>query len=82
MSNRRPISGQDRIQLVWGAALVLMGIAFFFRIPFIMGRIDEANQFASVRIFLHIALYLMAIILIGGGVKKLHRFWQGRQENS
>ena len=81
MSNRRPISGQDRIQLVWGAALVLMGIAFFFRIPFVMSRIADADQFASVRIFLHIALYLMAIILIGGGIKKLHRFWQGRQEN-
>lgn len=64
------------IQLVWGAALTLMGIAFFFRIPSIMDQVSEIDHFSSVRVFLHIAFYLIAIILAGGGIKKLYMFWQ------
>jgi hypothetical protein len=80
MSNRRQISGQEMIQLVWGAALLLMGVAFFFRIPLIMEQVAEIEHFDSVRIFLHIAFYLMAIILAGGGIQKLYRFRQARED--
>lgn len=74
------MSGQDMVQLVWGAALMFMGIAFFFRVPSIMDQLAEIDHFAPVRIFLHIAFYLMAIILAGGGIKKLYRFWQPGQD--
>ncbi|MBS0013229.1 MAG: hypothetical protein KFF46_04585 [Desulfobacterales bacterium] len=80
MSNRRQVSGREMIQLVWGAALLLMGVAFFFRIPLIMEQVAEIDHFDSVRVFLHIAFYLMAVILAGGGIQKLYRFWQTQKD--
>ncbi len=80
MSNRRPMSGQEMVQLIWGVALLLMGAAFFFRIPSIMEQLSGIDHFASIRVFLQIGFYLMAIILTGGGVKKLYRCWQINQK--
>jgi hypothetical protein len=41
-----------------------------------MDQVSEIDHISSVRVFLHIAFYLMAIILAGGGIKKLYMFWQ------
>ncbi len=58
--------------LVYGVALILMGIGMIRRIPVKTPQILEQNpQLASAETFVYFSLYLIAVLLIGGGVKKL-----------
>ncbi len=59
------------LQFVWGMALVLAGIGVFFRIPQVMPQIKAISQFADVIGFIYFCFYLLGILLIGGGIKKL-----------
>lgn len=56
-----------------------MGVAFFFRISIIMEQVKEIEYLASVHVFIRIAFYLMTILLLGGGIKKIYRFMQIRE---
>jgi hypothetical protein len=67
-------------QLIWGIALVLMGLALFFRAPQLMPRIESIEQFSSVSVFIRFCLYFVGIFLIGGGAKKIHSNW-GRADD-
>ncbi len=60
------------IQLIWGIALVLAGIGVFFRIPQVMPTIAKIEQFSGVMIFIRFCFYLIGILLIGGGSKKIY----------
>lgn len=60
------------IQLIWGGLLVLAGIGVFFRIPQVMPRIKTIESFASVIWFIYVCFYLMGILLIMGGARKLY----------
>ena len=71
------------IQLVWGGLLVLAGIGVFFRIPQVMPRIKTIESFSSVIWFIYICFYLLGILLIMGGARKLwenYRKLKGDQE--
>ncbi len=58
--------------LVYGVMLILMGIGMIFKIPEKTPAILEQNsQLASAEIFVYFSLYLIAVILIGGGAKKI-----------
>jgi len=59
------------IQLVWGGLLVLAGIGVFFRIPQVMPKVREIEQFSSAIWFIYICFYLLGILLIMGGGRKL-----------
>jgi nitrate reductase gamma subunit len=59
-------------QLVWGALLVLMGIAFFFKIPQAMHRVKSIESSSLEIGFIYFCLYLIDLGLIVGGVKKIH----------
>ena len=59
-------------QLVWGALLVLMGIAFFFQIPQAMQRIKSIESSSLEIGFVYFCLYLIDLGLIVGGVKKIY----------
>ena len=58
--------------MVWGAILVMAGIGVFFRIPQVMPRIEQIGQFSSVMFFVRFSFYLLGILLIGGGTKKIY----------
>jgi hypothetical protein len=60
------------VQLVWGTLLVLMGIAFFFRIPQTMHRIKSIESSSLEIGFIYFCLYLIDLGLIVGGVKKIY----------
>lgn len=60
------------IQLVWGGLLVLAGIGVFFRIPQVMPKIKTIEYFSSVIWFIYICFYLLGILLIMGGARKIH----------
>jgi len=59
-------------QIIWGIALVLAGIGVFFRIPQVMPQIEQIGQFSSITFFIRFCFYLMGILLIGGGSKKIY----------
>jgi Mn2+/Fe2+ NRAMP family transporter len=59
------------IQLIWGVALTLVGIGVILRIPQVMPRLEEMEQFSSTMWFIRFCFYLMGVILIGGGIKKI-----------
>ncbi len=67
---------KNRGQLIWGAALILAGVGVFIRIPQVMPRIATIEQFASVLPVIRGCFYLMGIMLIGGGAKKIYDNWQ------
>ncbi|MFO8111298.1 MAG: hypothetical protein R6T92_02205 [Desulfosalsimonadaceae bacterium] len=58
-------------QLLWGCALLLMGIAFFFRIPEVMRSLSDQEHFFGAW-YVRLSLYLVSILLIGGGGKKIY----------
>jgi hypothetical protein len=59
------------MQFVWGIALFLAGIGMFFRIPQVMPQIKSNPQFADGIGFIYFCLYLLGVLLVGGGIKKL-----------
>lgn len=57
--------------LAWGCILTMVGIAVFFRIPQVMPRIERIESFSSVLGFIRFCFYLLGVLLIGGGAKKI-----------
>jgi Ni,Fe-hydrogenase I cytochrome b subunit len=60
------------IQVIYGIALTLAGIGVFYRIPQVMPRIEQMHQFSSVMGFIRFSFYLLGVLLIGGGLKKIY----------
>ena len=58
-------------QLIWGVALVLMGIAVCLRIPQVVPNIEQIEQFKGIMPFVKFCLYFVAVALIWGGAKKI-----------
>jgi len=55
---------------------VLAGIGVFVRIPQVMPRIADIDYFSAVIPFIRFCFYLIGIILVGGGVKKIYAYLQ------
>jgi hypothetical protein len=64
-------------QLAWGLLLTLAGIGVLFRIPQVMPQIEQIDYFKGVTPFLYFSFYLIAVILIGGGLKKIYAYFKG-----
>ena len=60
------------IQVIYGIALTLAGIGVFYRIPQVMPKVEQMQQFSSVIGFIRFSFYLMGVLLIGGGFKKIY----------
>lgn len=72
----RKLNSSELFQLLWGCALLLMGIAFFFRIPEIMRGFAEQQHLLGAW-YVHLSLYFVSIMLIGGGGKKIYSLRYG-----
>ena len=73
------------MQLIWGSLLLLAGIGVFFRIPQVMPQIKTIEHFSSAIWFIYICFYLLGILLVIGGGKKLYnnyRKLKGGDESS
>lgn len=62
-------------QLIWGFALIAMGLGVFFRVPVVSERLADAMNTSAKLYFFRFSFYLIAGILVGGGIKKIHRYW-------
>jgi len=72
----------NTFQMVYGIALVAMGIGVFVRIDQVMPKLMVYESLAGASWFIRFCFYLMGIILIGGGIKKLiHYFKVSRSRN-
>jgi len=61
----------DRTQLLWGVALFAAGIGVFFRIPQVMPQLAAIDAFKSSMGFVRGSFYLLGILLVMGGGRKL-----------
>ncbi len=57
-------------QIIWGIALMLMGVVLFYRMPDVMLRIEKIDSFSSILLFIRFCFYILGIMLMGGGLKK------------
>jgi cobalamin biosynthesis protein CobD/CbiB len=74
---------KSKLQLIWGILLLLVGVGVFFRIPQIMPEIKKIAHFAPYIIFIYFCFFLLAILLIvGGGRKVYHYLKQPDEENA
>ncbi len=62
-------------QMIWGVALILAGMGVFYRIPQVMPKIENIEQFSSAIFFIRFCFYFMGILLIGGGSKKIYNYY-------
>jgi len=63
-------------QIIWGVLLVLAGIGVFFRIPQVMPRIENIKQYSQIMPFIYFCFYLIGILLIVGGAKKIYNHYK------
>ncbi len=54
---------------------MVAGIGVFFRIPQVMPEIEKIGYFEPALVFIRFCFYLMGILLIGGGIRKLYRYF-------
>jgi hypothetical protein len=64
-------------QSIWGVALTLAGLGVFYRIPEVMPRIEQIEQFSSASGIIRFCFYVMGILLVAGGGKKIYDNYQG-----
>ena len=62
-----------KIQIIWGIALILAGIGVLYRIPQVVPRLVQIEQFASAIGFIYFCYYFIAVTLIIGGGRKLYQ---------
>ncbi|MDX1708591.1 MAG: hypothetical protein R3274_08330 [Desulfobacterales bacterium] len=74
---------KSTFQLIWGILLLIAGIGVFFRIPQLMPKIKEIEHFSPYIVFIYFCFYLLGILLIAGGGKKIYQYLkQSTQDNS
>ena len=59
-------------QVIWGVLLLLMGALLFFQVSQVMARIAQIEHFTSIQWVIRIMVYLIALLLIGGGARKVY----------
>ena len=66
--NKKPL------QVMWGILLLLAGVGVFIRIPQVMPQIEKIELYSPVLLFIRLCFYLIGILLIGGGLKKIYLY--------
>jgi len=69
-------------QLVWGSALVLAGIGIFCFMPQKMAQLMEMGKTSFYINFTRFCFYLIAVLLIGGGIGKIYVNYQKLEDKN
>jgi hypothetical protein len=72
---------KNHFQLVWAGILMSTGIAVLLEIPRKMSQLVQLWQSPSKIWAARICFYLMGILLIGGGIRKLIQYFQSDIKN-
>ena len=74
---------KNTLQFIWGILLLFAGIGVFVRIPQVMPAIKKIEHFAPYMVFIYFCFYLLGVLLIvGGGKKVYHYLKQSKLDNS
>lgn len=68
-------NGSTLSGLTWGVLLLLMGCGVFYRTHQLGSQIDAVAGTAATALFIRICLYIMGILLVGGGIKKIRHHY-------
>ena len=63
---------KHKYQIVWGIALAAAGCGMIYMMPQKIHQIKEIGNFSGELFFIKFCFYLIAIMLIGGGSKKIY----------
>ena len=63
---------KSKFQIAWGIALVAAGMGVIIMMPQKIQQIKQIEYFVNKLMFIKFCFYLMAIMLIGGGSKKIY----------
>ncbi len=66
------------IQMIWGIALVAAGIGIFFAMPQKVVQLQQMQVSSFFINFTRFSFYLIAVLLIGGGARKIYENYQKR----
>lgn len=66
------MSEKKVFQLIWGFMLVFAGMGVFFKIPHRMTQIASFEQSSFELMVIRYCLYLLGVLLIWGGGKKIY----------
>lgn len=72
---KKNIRTKNNVQIVWGTALILVGVAVFFRIPQVMPQLIEMGLSTAKVWLIRIGLFIMGFLLVGGGIKKFLQYF-------
>lgn len=59
-----------------------MGVAVFFKVPQVVPKLQEMGQSDFTITFFRICMYIMGVILVGGGVRKLIQHFKPDEDAS
>ena len=59
-----------------------MGVAVFFKVPQVVPKLEEMGQSEFTITFFRICMYIMGVILVGGGVRKLILHFKPEEDTS
>jgi hypothetical protein len=65
-----------KFHIAYGVALVLAGFGVLYRIPQVAPNIARIEQFAAAMGFVYFCFYLLAVLLIAGGAKKIYTYYR------
>ncbi len=63
-------------QLIWGLLLILAGVGVFFRFHSLASEMETFAGQPATAVFIRICFYIMAILLIGGGIRKVRGYYK------
>ncbi|MEW6078606.1 MAG: hypothetical protein AB1724_12390 [Thermodesulfobacteriota bacterium] len=66
-------------QLVWGLLLVMAGIGVVIRANLLDSEMKTIAGQPSTEMFIRICVYVMAVLLIGGGIRKIRNYFSKSQ---
>ncbi len=73
---------KSTVQLIWGWALLCVGVLVFFRIPEVMPKIEQIKHYARVLPYIRFCLYLMGVFLTVGGAMKIFAYYRKERQTS
>jgi len=63
---------KKKTQIMLGIILILAGLLVFYRIPEVMPKVASIRAFAGSLGIIKFSFYMLGILLIFGGAKKIH----------
>jgi type III secretory pathway component EscS len=70
------------LQLIWGIILIGAGIGIFVAMPQKMAQLQQAGHTDFFVLLTRLCFYLIAILLMGGGAKKIYGHYMDTFEDA